>query len=288
MKEGDYVFLVGASQPGSIDILQNGLNTWNEKLKQIFDILTTSPQDFAGGAVYEVIKTLNGAMQSIGLSLLVIFMLVGVIKKSTSFEDMKRPEQILKLFLRFVIGKVVITYGMPLMVEIFSVSLGIIGKLNVPQLNNISVAQELITAAQDLGFFDNLLLSILAFIGSGAMTVISLLIILTVFGRLFKIYMYMAISPIPLSTFAGEATKAVGASFLKSFVGVCLEGALILLACIVYSAYISSAGSDILLPADSSAFNKLYSYIISTVLNMLILLFTIKACDRIVREMMGS
>ena len=288
MKEGDYVFLVGASQSGSIDILQNGLNTWNEKLKQIFDILTTSPQDFAGGAVYEVIKTLNGAMQSIGLSLLVIFMLVGVIKKSTSFEDMKRPEQILKLFLRFVIGKGVITYGMPLMVEIFSVSLGIIGKLNVPQLNNISVAQELITAAQDLGFFDNLLLSILAFVGSGAMTVISLLIILTVFGRLFKIYMYMAISPIPLSTFAGEATKSVGASFLKSFVGVCLEGALILLACIVYSAYISSAGGDILLPADASAFNKLYSYIISTVLNMLILLFTIKACDRIVREMMGS
>jgi hypothetical protein len=287
MKEGDCMNVYGETTPWIIDILQNALDAWNEKLAQVFTILTTSPQSFGGGVIYDVIKSINGAMQSIGLSLLVIFLLVGVVKKSTSFEDMKRPEQILKLFLRFAIGKVVITYGMPLMVEIFSVGLGIIGNMGTTQIANIGIAPEIVAAAQDAGFFDTLFPSVLALLGSLVMSVISVMILLTVFGRMFKIYMYLAIAPIPLSTFAGEGTKNVGASFLKSFAGVCLEGALIMLACIIYTAYIGSSGSAILLPADASLTDMLYNYVFGTVLQMLILLGTIKACDRIVREMMG-
>lgn len=281
------MFVSGDTTPWLIEILQNALNTWNERLGQVFTILTTSPQSFGGGVIYDVIKSINGAMQSIGLSLLVIFLLVGVVKKSTSFEDMKRPEQILKLFLRFVIGKAVISYGMPLMSEILSVGLGIIANMGTTQIANISLAPEIVAAAQDAGFMATLFPSILALLGSLIMTVISVMILLTVFGRMFKIYMYMAIAPIPLSTFAGESTKNVGASFLKSFAGVCLEGALIMLACVIYTAYIGSTGSSILLPADASLTDMLYSYVFGTVLNMLILLGTIKSCDRIVREMMG-
>ncbi|HMM30852.1 MAG TPA: hypothetical protein PKB13_03630 [Clostridia bacterium] len=282
------MFVSGDTTPWIIEILQNALNTWNERLGQVFTILTTSPQSFGGGVIYDVIKSINGAMQSIGLSLLVIFLLVGVVKKSTSFEDMKRPEQILKLFLRFVVGKVVISYGMPLMSEILSVGLGIISNMGTTQIASISIAPEIVAAAQDAGFMATLFPSILALLGSLIMTVVSVMILLTVFGRMFKIYMYMAISPIPLSTFAGETTKNVGASFLKSFMGVCLEGALIMLACVIYTAYIGSTGSSILLPADASLTDMLYSYVFGTVLNMLILLGTIKSCDRIVREMLFS
>jgi hypothetical protein len=273
--------------PWIIDILQNALDAWNEKLAQVFTILTTSPQTFGDGVIFDVIKGINGAMQSIGLGLLVIFMLVGMVKKSVNYEDMKRPEQLIKLFLRFAIGKAVISYGMPLMTEIFSVGLGIIGNMGTTQIASIGIAPEIVAAAQEAGFFETLFPSVLALIGSLVMSVISVMILLTVFGRMFKIYMYMAIAPIPLSTFAGEGTKNVGASFLKSFAGVCLEGALIMLACIIYTAYIGSSGSAILLPADASLTDMLYNYVFGTVLQMLILLGTIKACDRIVREMMG-
>jgi hypothetical protein len=227
-------------------------------------------------------------MQSIGLGLLVIFMLVGIVKKSTSYEDMRRPEQILKLFLQFAIAKAVISYGMPIMENIFSIGLGIIGKMGVTQIDSISVAPEIVAVAQDAGFFETLFPSVLALIGSLVMTVISAMILLTVFGRMFKVYMYMAISPIPLSTFAGDSTRNIGTAFIKSFAGVCLEGALIMLACVIYTAYLQSPDNmSVLLPSDASLTDMLYAYIFSTVLNMLILLGTIKACDRIVREMMG-
>jgi hypothetical protein len=124
--------------PWIIEILQNALDAWNEKLAQVFNILTSSPQSFGGGTIYSVIQDINGAMQSIGLGLLVIFMLVGIVKKSTSYEDMKRPEQILKLFLQFAIAKAVISYGMPIMENIFSIGLGIIGKMGVTQIDSIS------------------------------------------------------------------------------------------------------------------------------------------------------
>lgn len=281
------MFVSGDTTPWIIQILQNALDAWNEKLSQVFTILTTSPQSFGGGVIYDVINSINGAMQSIGLSLLVIFLLVGMVKKSTSYEDMKKPEQLFKLFLRFAIAKAVISYGMPLMSEIFAVGLGVIANMGTTQIASIGIAPEIIAAAQEAGFFETLFPSVLALLGSLVMSVISVMILLTVFGRMFKVYMYMAIAPIPLSTFAGDATKQIGVSFLKSFAGVCLEGALIMLACVIYTAYIGSTGSSVLLPADASLTDMLYNYVLGTVLNMLILLGTIKACDRIVREMMG-
>ena len=44
--------------------------------------------------------------------------------------------------------------------------------------------------------------------------------IMTVYGRFFKLYLYTAIAPVPLSTFAGEPTQNVGKSFIKSYAAV--------------------------------------------------------------------
>lgn len=78
-------------------------------------------------------------------------------------------------------------------------------------------------------------------IGSLFITVLSFVMILTVYSRLFKLYMYTAIAPIPLSSFAGEPTSNVGKNFLRSYAGVCLEGAIIALACIIFSVMASSS-----------------------------------------------
>ena len=52
--------------------------------------------------------------------------------------------------------------------------------------------------------------------------------------------LYTAIAPIPMSTFAGETTSNVGKNFLRSYAGVCLEGAIIALACIIFSVMAAS------------------------------------------------
>lgn len=60
--------------------LEYALNTWNEKLSEIWTLITQSPATFKGGSIWKVIVNINGTVQAIGLALLVIFFLIGVIK----------------------------------------------------------------------------------------------------------------------------------------------------------------------------------------------------------------
>ena len=64
--------------------LNNALNTWNEKLAEVWELLLMSPQSFKGGGIWKVILQINGAVQAIGLALLVLFFLVGVVKTTAN------------------------------------------------------------------------------------------------------------------------------------------------------------------------------------------------------------
>ena len=70
-----------------IQNLNNSLNTWNEKLTEIWKLITQSPEHFKGGAIWDVIVDIHGALQAIGLALLVLFFVVGVVRTCGSFTD---------------------------------------------------------------------------------------------------------------------------------------------------------------------------------------------------------
>ena len=96
--------------------LENALETWNEKLAEIWQLLTQSPENFKGGTIWNVIKTINGTVQAIGLALLVLFFVVGIVKTCGSFAEVKKPEVAIKLFVRFALAKNndrIISYSRP-------------------------------------------------------------------------------------------------------------------------------------------------------------------------------
>ncbi len=144
---------------------------------------------------------------------------------------------------------------------------------------------EIVTAVEDCGFFESIPLWAVTLIGGLFITVLSFIMIMSVYGRFFKLYLYTAIAPVPLSTFAGEPSQSVGKSFIKSYSAVCLEGAIIVLACIIFSlfAHCSACGRN----PDAAAVSMVWSYVGELVFNMLILVGAVKMADRVVREMMG-
>ena len=103
--------------------LQNSLENWNEKLAEVWELLTESPEDFRGGGIWEIIQDIHGALMAIGLALLVLFFVVGVVKTCGSFTEVKKPEHAVKLFVRFAIAKGVVTYGLELMMALFEICL---------------------------------------------------------------------------------------------------------------------------------------------------------------------
>ena len=268
--------------------LQNALDTWNSKLSEIWQLLTTSPQDFKGGSIWNVMVTINGAVQAIGLALLVLFFVVGVVRTCGSFTEVKKPEHALKLFIRFAIAKGVITYGLELMLALFNIVQGTISTIMTSAgfgtPNQTTLPSEMITTIEECGFFESIPLWAVTLIGGLFITVLSFIMIMTVYGRFFKLYMYTALAPIPLSTFAGEPSQNVGKSFIKSYCAVLLEGAVIVLACINFSLF---ASTPPVVDANAAAVTQVWAYIGELVFNMLVLVGAVKMSDRIIREMMG-
>lgn len=268
--------------------LVNALETWNSKLAEIWQIITQSPETFKGGDIWNVIVDINGALQAIGYALLVLFFAVGVVKTCGSFVEVKKPEHALKLFIRFAIAKGVITYGLELMMAFFEIIQGVMSTImnaaGFGQPQQTVLPEEIVTAVEDCGFFESIPLWAVTLIGGLFITVLSFIMIMSVYGRFFRLYLYTAIAPVPLASFAGEPTQNVGKSFMKSYAAVCLEGAIIVLACIIFSVF---AASPPVVDADAAAVTMVWSYIGELIFNMLVLVGAVKMADRVVREMMG-
>ncbi len=268
--------------------LQNALATWNNKLSEIWLLITQSPEEFKDGTIWTVITNIHGALQAIGYSLLVLFFVVGVMKTCGSFAEIKRPEIALKMFIRFVLAKASIDYGLELMTSLFEIVQGIVSKImetsGLSSTTETVLPESIIKAIEESGFWESVPLWAVTLIGSLFITVLSFIMIMTVYGRFFKIYLYTAIAPVPLSSFAGEPSSSVGKSFVKSYATVCLEGAIIVLGCIIFSVF---AASPPVVDESAAAVNQVWSYVGELIFNMIVLVGTVKMSDRVVKEMMG-
>lgn len=270
--------------------LNNALETWNSKMSEIWQLLTQSPETFRGGDIWNMILTIHDALIGIGYGLLVLFFAVGVVKTCSSYADMKRPEMAVKMFVRFALAKGAIGYGLELMMALFTIIQGVVSTIMSSSgmdgsSQALTIPEEMVESIENVGLLDSIPLWIVTLLGSLLITVLSFIMILTVYGRMFKLYMYTALAPVPLATFAGEPTQNIGKNFVHSYAGVCLEGAIIALACIIFSVFAASPPAV----ADSSlsAVNIVWNYVAELIFNLLVLVGAIKASDRIVKEMMG-
>jgi hypothetical protein len=271
-----------------IDNLNNALETWNNKLSEFWQLVTQSPTEFKGGGIWNVIVNIHGALQATGLALLVLFFVIGVVKTCGSFAEVKKPEHALKLFIRFALAKGVVTYGLELMMALFNIVQGIISTImdssGFGTATQTVLPEAIVQAIQNCGFFESIPLWAVTLIGGLFITVFSFIMILTVYGRFFKLYLYTAIAPVPLASFAGEPSQSIGKAFLKGYAAVCLEGAIIVLACVIFSVF---ASSPPVVDTSASAVTMVWSYVGELIFNMLVLVGAVKMADRVVREMMG-
>ena len=272
-----------------VDNLNSALGTWNGKLAEIWTLVSTTPENFKGGTVWTVIQNINGALQAIGCALLVLFFVMGVVKTCGSFTELKKPEMVFKCFIRFVLAQAAVTHGMELMSALFKVAQGMISTImtssGLSALTASTLPSEMVTIIEDVGFLESIPLWAITLLGSLFIWVLSLVMILTVYSRFFKLYMATAIAPIPMASFAGQPSSSIGIAFLKSYAAICLEGCVIVLACVIFSAFASSppAIADDTLAAATIVWN----YVGELIFNMLVLVGAIKMSDRLIRELMG-
>ena len=226
---------------------------------------------------------------TVGYALLVLFFVMGIVKTCGSFAEMKKPELAFKCFIRFALAQAAVTWGMELMTGAFRVAQGmvttIIDSSGLTAMSATALPDEMASIIEDVGFIDSIPLWAVTLLGSLFIWVLSLVMILTVYSRFFKLYIATAIAPVPLASFAGQPSSSIGVAFLKSYAAICLEGCVIVLACVIFSAFASSppAIADDTLAAATIVWN----YVGELIFNMLVLVGAIKMSDRIIRELMG-
>lgn len=275
----DTLLYLGGNEYGTYEYLSKILGKETERTK------SQSIGKGSRGSSSDSLQT-AGRELCIGYALVVLFFAISLCKNTMNFHELKRPEAAIHYFLRFVAAKALVGYGMDIMLNVFSICNGIVTDM-ADSMGGISEAMvslpaEMQTAIENVGFLASIPLWLVTILGSLFITVLSFVMILTVYGRFFRLYMYTALAPLPLAAFAGESTQSVGISFLKSYVGVCLEGAVIVLACVIYSAFVGTPTVT-----GGEATTIVWSYLAETVFNMLVLVGLIKGSDRIIHEMMG-
>lgn len=265
------------------------MTLWNEKLTELWTLISQSPSSFKGGTIWNVIVGISNGVVGIGYGLLVLFFAMGVFASAASFRELQRPEFALRHFIRFAGAKVAVSYSMEIMLAIFNICSGISASAMSSIGGSVSAAAtlptEIVTAIEGMGFLESIPLWLVALLGSLIVTVLSFVLILTMYGRFFRLYVYTALAPIPLASFAGEDTSQSGKAFIKSYIGVCMEGAVVVLACLIYSAFLSSST-----PAANGslpAVTMVWQYIGQMVFNMLILTGLVKGTSQISKEMFG-
>ena len=272
-----------------VDNINSALNTWNDKLAEIWTLVSTSPEDFKGGGIWDVILNINDGLKAVGYALLVLFFVMGIVKTCGSFSEIKKPEQIFKCFIRFVLAQAAVTWGLELMMALFGVAQGMVTTImessGMTATSAASLPSEMVSIIEDVGFVESIPLWAITLLGSLFIWVLSLIMILTVYSRFFKVYLATAIAPVPQASFAGQPSSSIGVAFLKSYAAICLEGCVIVLACVIFSAFASTPPAI----ADDSlaAATVVWNYIGEIIFNMLVLVGAIKMSDRLIRELMG-
>ena len=265
-----------------MDNLNSALETWNGKLAEIWTLLSTSPETFRGGGVWSVILNINGALKAIGYALVALFFVVGVVKTCGSFTELKKPETAFKCFVRFALAQAAVTYGMELLMALIQIAQGavstIMGAAGLTSITTTALPDEMVAIIEDVGFLESIPLWAVTLLGS-------LLMILTVYSRFFKIYMATAIAPIPLASFAGQPSSSIGIAFLKSYSAICLEGCVIVLACVIFSAF--AASPPAVMDTTLAPATIVWNYVGELLFDMLVLVGAVKMSDRLIRELLG-
>lgn len=268
------------------------LNLWSKGLSTVQTILLTTPEDFAGGQGWAIVTAITGALQGTGYAILIICFYLGVVKSSLTFMDIKRPAVAVTLFLRFLVVKVLVDQGAGLTQMLIRLGQELIatafsaGGTDFSELTAMS--DDLTATIQSAGFFTSVVMMLLSVIAGMVIAFVVFLVILNVYGRFFKIYCVAAISPIPLAFFGGESTQHVGISYLKAFGSVLLEGAVVAVACLIYSAVAGAlSGLGLFGSTGTDAFSLLMNYVVTLIFQTLLLAATVSGAEQLSQRMIG-
>lgn len=275
------------------DLLDMIFITLNATLQTVVGLLSQSPESY-NGTLYAFAQNLNVIFTSVGTALIVPFFLISLADPA-HIADIRRPESVISEFVRFGLCVAVVSNSSWLLEKITAIGTSLITtgwsaatavNGGIPTLSANETVKETLADVK-FGILsitaDTIFLLLLNFILVIAMGIAILYISVIAYTRFFKIYMYIAIAPIPLATFACRGTSEIGKQFLKSFCGILLQGLILVIAFLLFTMFFNNVELD----SSAGAVGVVWKYCISVLGQLVVLITIIKSSDQLVYKMLG-
>lgn len=236
------------------NLIVTALETFDKMLGNASSILSGAAGEIGGGvgvvpAAWAGIQGINSALQGFCYVIIAICLLIEIAQISSKV-DVVRWETGLKICIKMVLSVVMIDLAPTILTAIYRqsthwVAAAAAGGGNLGALMQTRI-DTLIGGVN--GFFAILGLFLSVFVVMLGIQICGMLISVMAYGRLFEIFAYLAVSPVPCAFFplgGGSGFSRVTSKFFKAFAAVCLQ-AVMMIVCIRVFGEIIVGGIDTL------------------------------------------
>ncbi len=273
----------------SLKMLSWGISVWNVAYQKAIEFIMVKPEEFLGGRAWRGISIIMNALAEAGGSMTVFFFLAGVIKQTVDFRQLRNIETVISLLLRLVIANTVVRGGKAVVLWLVDIGQGIIYDIAAVQNmtgNGIRIPQDLFANAETQIPFLNILALLATILAIFFILVMSLYVLMIVYGRFFEIYTLIAFAPVSLSFLSAEFTQQYAFGYLKNVFAASLKGAAILIAGLVFQIIVSNG--DVLTTESTQPLIIYMTYLINVIFYMLVFVMTAKTADTLAQRALGG
>lgn len=290
------------------DMIRGIITVWNGVMQSVAALLTVHPAQWAEGAPWAMAASIHRDLMGIALGLMVLFWAASFFRYVDDLHKIDFREMA-GWILRFAVIYAAMEFSMGLMEMILGVAVEVnesilayaaqIAPEDVPE--DVMAAVDAINLGgmgaiwQQIGaFFEALPLSLLFLILLIVVVVCGVVLIVTVYMRFMKMYVYTAIAPLPLATFAAKNLDTTGKHFLKSWAAVCLEVCVISIAFAIFNASIAS--NDALftftdtegMEANAALWHGAVNWMTNLLIKLVLLVGMVKGAGRTIEKIVGA
>ena len=223
--------------------LQASIAFFDAWMSQLYDVLMLDPISYQNGTIWTTVSKIYDALMGPAVSILIIGFYIALIHDSGEFIKTRHFGSVGWTFILLYITASLLLGGKYILLLIFWCFKEILQAVTGPNGTNfldlswVELPKQVKLATSGLGATKATLFFIVVLIFALVIMVCSFTIIMVVYGRLFNIYLHLAVAPLALACGAAGPLRSTFVSYLISFVGVCLQGVVIVIVCMVFSAF---------------------------------------------------